>query len=194
MNAIFIYKIEGVSLSNKKIDEINSLATIKERINNIGLLNGSLAFDECENSILHNNLLVVDTDLPSILSRVIYLSYVLCEENIKIVVENLAIENFLGYNYQYHQPYYEYKLKRFLVDLANGMNSIDVWTGQIKSYNHLGFSASQDSTYNFNDYENYLLNNTKLETASGTRHGFGQIYEQDGALYFKLNLQIRFIR
>lgn len=48
--------------------------------------------------------------------------------------------------------------------------------------------------YNRNEFEDYLLNNTKLETASSTRHDFGTIYKQNGDLFFKLNLQIRFIK
>ena len=46
--------------------------------------------------------------------------------------------------------------------------------------------------YNKNKFEDYLFNNTRLETASSTRHEFGSIYKQDGLYYFKLNLQIRF--
>lgn len=48
--------------------------------------------------------------------------------------------------------------------------------------------------YNKNEFEDYLLNNTKLETASSSRHGFGEIYEKNGSVYIKLNLQIRFIK
>ena len=40
----------------------------------------------------------------------------------------------------------------------------------------------------------YLLNNTKLDTASSSRHGFGEIFEENGELYFNLNLQIRFTK
>jgi type II restriction enzyme len=47
--------------------------------------------------------------------------------------------------------------------------------------------------YNRNEFENYLIANTKLETASSSRHDFGTIYEKNGQLYFKLNLQIRFL-
>jgi len=46
--------------------------------------------------------------------------------------------------------------------------------------------------YNSNQFEDYLFANTKLETASSTRHDFGKIYEDNGQIYFKLNLQIRF--
>ena len=46
--------------------------------------------------------------------------------------------------------------------------------------------------YNRNEFEDYLFANTKLETASSTRHEFGKIYEENDQFYFKLNLQIRF--
>jgi len=48
--------------------------------------------------------------------------------------------------------------------------------------------------YNKNEFEDYLYNNTKLETASSSRHKFGTIYETNGKLYFNLNLQIRFLK
>ncbi|NBV92655.1 MAG: HpaII family restriction endonuclease, partial [Flavobacteriia bacterium] len=43
-------------------------------------------------------------------------------------------------------------------------------------------------------FEDYLVANTKLDTASTTRHEFGAIYQEQGAYYIKLNLQIRFIK
>ena len=41
--------------------------------------------------------------------------------------------------------------------------------------------------------KNYLFEHIKLDTPSTTRHRFGKLYlENDGELYFKLNLQLRF--
>lgn len=48
--------------------------------------------------------------------------------------------------------------------------------------------------YNTNEFEDYLLNNTKLETASSNRHDFGILYEENENYFFKLNLQIRFVK
>ena len=47
--------------------------------------------------------------------------------------------------------------------------------------------------YNQNDFEDYLFKNTKLETASTSRHKFGFVYEENGQQFFNLNLQIRFL-
>ncbi len=43
-----------------------------------------------------------------------------------------------------------------------------------------------------NEFENYLFANTKLETASSSKHKFGEVYEENGEFFIKLNLQIRF--
>ena len=36
--------------------------------------------------------------------------------------------------------------------------------------------------------------NTKFETASTSKHDFGNIYEENGKHYLKLNMQVRFIK
>lgn len=47
--------------------------------------------------------------------------------------------------------------------------------------------------YDRNLFEDYLYENTKLETPSMSRYEFASVYKaEDGNLYFKLNLQIRF--
>jgi hypothetical protein len=74
-----------------------------------------------------------------------------------------------------------------------------VWTGQYDATGgYLIIKENGDvlcyHIYNRNEFENYLFNNTKLDTASSSRHDFGTVYEENGELYFKLNLQIRFIK
>ena len=41
-------------------------------------------------------------------------------------------------------------------------------------------------------FEKYLLDNTKLERGSTSRHGFASLYKEDGKIYMNLNLQVRF--
>ena len=47
--------------------------------------------------------------------------------------------------------------------------------------------------YDMDDFKDYLINNTKFETASTGRHKFGMLYRQGDELFFNLNLDIRFI-
>jgi len=84
-----------------------------------------------------------------------------------------------------------------LTDIALGMTPSKVWSGIYDATG--GYLIVKENgdvlcyhIYNRNHFEDYLFNNTKLETASSTRHEFGNLYEKNGQFYFKLNLQIRF--
>ena len=46
--------------------------------------------------------------------------------------------------------------------------------------------------YNRDFFEQYLLDNTILERASTSRHEYMSLYEEDGEMFIKMNLQVRF--
>jgi type II restriction enzyme len=113
------------------------------------------------------------------------------------LVARIAKNNPLHFDAENKHKFYEYKIKRFLTDVALGMMPSKVWTGQYDATG--GYLIVKENgdilcyhIYNRNKFEDYLLNNTKLETASSSRHKFGKIYEENGVLYFNLNLQVRF--
>jgi HpaII restriction endonuclease len=80
-----------------------------------------------------------------------------------------------------------------LTHLILGMNPIKVWTGMYDT-EASNLNEREKATFlsNRSQFEDYLFANTKLETASSTKHDFGKVYEENGNFYFKLNLQIRF--
>ena len=198
----FIYKIHGVLLSKASMDEINAIdstSKIKDRLTKITSQGRSLSFLKVENSIFSNNLTLIDSALPAILAEIVYLFYASSHTSLGALVEETSIKNPLHFDGNFNHPFYFYKIKRFLTDVALGMMPSKVWTGALEATG--GYLVVKDDgeilsyhIYNRNDFEDYLLNNTKLETASSTRHEFGQIYEENGSQFLKLNLQIRFIR
>ncbi len=198
----FIYRIDGAKLSVEKIEEINSIdnrSKIKDRIEQIKENNGSLKFIKTESSIFGNNLTLIDSSLCPILSEILYHFYTSTHSKMVDLVNEISKRNPLKYDLTANHPFYEYKIKRFLTDIALGMMPSKVWTGELDATGgYLVVKGSGDilcyHIYNRNEFENYLLNNTKLETASSTKHGFGSIYEIDNQQYFNLNLQIRFIK
>ena len=106
-------------------------------------------------------------------------------------------ENPLNFDTTNKHLFYSYKIKRFLTDIALGMMPSKVWTGEYDATGgYLIVKADGEilcyHIYNKNEFENYLLASTKLDTASSSKHRFGEIYEENGELFFKLNLQIRF--
>lgn len=198
----FIYKIEGSNLTDNDIVEINSINTgskIKERIEKIKEHLGDLKFTKTESLTFSNNLTLIDSALPQILSEMLYSFFTSGFSKTVDLVNEISKKNPVGYNLESHHPFYSYKIKRLLTDIALGMMPSRVWTGQLDATGgHLVVKEGGEvlcyHIYNRNEFEDYLLSNTKFETASSTRHDFGVIYKEEDQLYFKLNLQIRFLK
>lgn len=197
----FVYKINGAKLTQNEMIEINSISTkskIKDRINEIKSKGGSFEFSQTQRAIFNNNLILIDSLLPQILSFVVLNFYSSNHSKIENLVQLTENENPLNFDTSNKHLFYSYKIKRFLTDIALGMMPSKVWTGEYDATGGYLIVKSDGEIlcyhiYNKNEFENYLLSNTKLDTASSSRHGFGMVYEEDGQLYFKLNLQIRFL-
>ena len=197
----FIYQISGFKGKDSDIKRINSIETknkIKDRLAEIIKLGGQFKFQGIEHGVFKNNLVLIDSMLPNILGELVK-SYYLTEYNsIRSLTEKMSKENPLNYDTQFSHAFYEYKIKRFLTDVALGMMPSKVWGGLYDATG--GYLVVKEDgdvlcyhIYNRNQFEDYLFHYTKLETASSKRHDFGTLYFQESQLKFKLNLQIRFL-
>ncbi len=196
----FCFKVSNLKIEHiKKINAISTSSKIKDRIKTIKELGGIFEFSNTEKQIFSNNLILIDSSLPKILSELVFNFYSDNKTKIKELVDNIEIQNPLNFDTSNHHQFYTYKIKRFLTDIALGMMPSKVWTGEYDATG--GYLVVKGNgeilcyhIYNKNEFENYLINNTKLETASSSRHDFGELFEKNGELYFKLNLQIRFLK
>lgn len=203
----FIFKVTGINYTDD-LEYINSLFVkkgeklsrdVKGRIKEILTRNGKLEFIKPENDIFGNNLTLIDSLLPKIVSEIVLDFFASNRSKLNELVEHIQVENPLNFDLSNNHKFYSYKIKRLLTDIALGMTPTKVWTGE---YHATGgyLIVKKDGEivcyhiYNKNEFENYLLNNTKLETSSTSRYEFGDLYLENGNLYFKLNLQIRFIK
>lgn len=196
----FIYQILGFKPTTDEVKFINNIDTkskIKDRVEEIKMRGGNFKFVAMENKIFNNNLVLIDSLLPNIVAEILKTYYTTTLNSIKDLTSHINIANPLNYDTQFSHTFYEYKVKRFLTDVALGMTPSKVWTGVYDANG--GYLIVKENgdvlcyhIYNKNQFEDYLFANTKLETASSTRHDFAQLYQVDGQYYFKLNLQIRF--
>lgn len=197
----FIYTIssfKGNISDIKRINAIDSRSKIKDRLSEILKLGGKIKYDSLDQDVFKNNLVLIDSLLPNILGEIVKHFYIGSKSTIKELTEIVNEKNPLGYDKQFSHSFYEYKIKRFLTDVALGMMPSKVWGGIYDATG--GYLVVKENgeilcyhIYNRNQFEDYLFENTKLETASSTRHDFGFLYEETGILNIKLNLQIRFI-
>jgi len=202
----FIFKISK-DINDLEVEKINSMivkrgkkesADLKGRAKSIYSNGSELIFFKAEKQIFSNNLILIDSKLPEILSQIVSEFYTSDKSKIVDLVERITLKNPLEFDTSNQHQFYEYKIKRFLTDIALGMMPSKVWTGHYDATG--GYLIVKENgdilcyhIYDKNEFEDYLFNNTKLETASSTRHKFGEIYKENNQLYFKLNLQIRFL-
>ena len=157
-----------------------------------------MKFISIESDVFSNNLVLIDSLLPNILAELIIKFFSSNQSSVNELTDEIKSMNPLDYDIQFSHLFYEYKIKRFLTDVALGMMPSKVWNG---IYDATGgyLIVKEDGEilcyhiYNRNQFEDYLFNNTKFETASSSRHDFGRIFTEKGELFIKLNLQIRFI-
>ncbi|MCL2006801.1 MAG: HpaII family restriction endonuclease [Treponema sp.] len=195
----FIYEVMGPGSID--ISEINSIETtpkIASRIAEIRRRGYKIVFEKIQSDTFQQNLQLIDSNLPSIISELLLIKYSTPgTASLSKTLDQLTKNNPLGYNLLQGHPFYEYKIKNFLTDSALGMTPSGIWTGKYNATGGIIIVKGNGEVvcyhiYNRNEFQDYLLNNTRLEQASTTRYGFGSLYEEKGKTYLKLNLQVRF--
>jgi len=195
----FKYKLPEV-VSDELIGEINNISTrskVKDRLTKVVAEIGKPVFVNLNSRMFKNNLVVIDSALPEILSNIVLKFYMSDLKTLDSLVDWIEEDNPLNFDVSDGHEFYRVKVKRFLTDVALGMMPSKCWSGQHDATGgYLIVKNDGDIVcyhlYNRNVFESYLLKNTKLETASTSRYEFGQIYKSSNDLQIDLNLQIRF--
>lgn len=192
----FIFEVTG--LTDAQAERINSIQTatkIMDRISTIASL-GTMKYKGLKSDNFAGNLMLIDTYMDAILAEMLMAYYRNSAKDCKTLVAQLEASNPLGYP---RKGIYQFKFKKFLCAIALGMMPSKAWDGCDEANG--GYVIVKDDgdvvayhLYNRDAFETYLLNNTKFERGSTTKHGFASLYTgEDGKRYINLNLQIRFI-
>lgn len=195
----FIYEVKG-NINDEVAEEFNSCSNLfKKRFEVLAEHNCKLEYYDTANEIFKNNLILIDGVLPQIVAYLLLAYYKDGCSTTLSAINKITADNPLGYNLKSGHPFYNYKFKKFLTECALGMLPSKVWDGTADANG--GYIIVREDgevlcyhLFNRNEFENYLLNNTKFETASTSRHEFGTIYRENAKYFIKLNLQVRFIK
>lgn len=117
----FIYKVNKLYLTAKQISEINAIDTrskIKDRIEKLKAFKGKLQFESPESSVFENNLVLIDSALPKIISEIVFLFFTSNFSKTSDLVTEISKTNPLGYNLENNHPFYSYKIKRFFTSVV----------------------------------------------------------------------------
>jgi hypothetical protein len=199
----FVYEVSNIS--DDQIEHFNGIESkekIKDRMRYLNDIGARVNFIDLNQTAqggetFKNNLMFIDTRMPEILGWFVKASYDEDIKDCKQLVRVLEQFNPLGYSLQLRGKIYGYKIKKVLSNIATSMIPAKPWNGK-ESANGGCIIVRKDGSvltyylYNRDMFEDYLLNNTKLERGSTRRHKYGSIYADGVRNFLKLNLQIRF--
>jgi DNA (cytosine-5)-methyltransferase 1 len=194
-NTNFIFEI--LNLQSNCIDDVNNINTrtkLKDRIEKIQALGGCFKFKKIETESMEYNLSMVDSLIPKITSKMLLEFYLNRTNTVSSNLENIFNN---GNTFGTDLMSLQVKVKRLLVSILLGFFAGKKWNGNYISNGtiivkntgeQVGFHIIDKSSL-----EDYLFENIKFDTPSTTRHRYGNlILENDGKIYFKLNMQLRF--
>lgn len=194
-NTNFVYKVRN--LSSELLDEINSINTktkLKDRISAIYQQGGYLEFDCIEQTTMGYNLDLVDSIMPKLAAMMLLEFH---KNRTNTIDENLR--SIFAQNSELFGTDLDglrIKVKKLLVAILLGFFAGSKWNGQYLANGTIVVkSDGSQLAYHITDLaslENYLYENIRFDTPSTTRHRYGSLIAENGNLYFKLNLQLRF--
>ena len=180
----FKFNIVGRQLSISQIKMINNISgrsKAKKRVRELQNLSCMFDFIKVESPMFSNNLILIDSYLPEILSCLVLRFYLGSKPNTSALIRDIEEDNLLNFDTSNHHPFYHHKVKRLFNHISLGMLPSKLWEGNNSLYEEIKLG-------------NTIINNTKFEEVLNPQHNFGSIYSENGKLYMNLNLQIRLIK
>jgi type II restriction enzyme len=195
----FIFRIVESDNVSEDIESFNGALTVRDKAKHIYGSGGNLEYLGMSSEGFRKNLRKIDSNFPEIIAEIIKHYYNGKGPKVSDLVNYISEDTEFCSKLDLNKSDFIFKVKRFLSDVALGMTPKKEWDGYAKA--HGGYVIVKENgevvcyhIYNRDEFEEYLYNNTKLDTPSTTRHKFGDVYEEKGEKKIKYNLQIRFIK
>lgn len=181
------FKIDGKG----KPPTFDRVSSVKGNIEELRRLGFKLSFQHFDSPTFAASLKTIDSNLPEYLSEVL-LAYTHSGTTKMQKICNIAFPESDPDSQLKTQ-----KIKKFLSAASMGLKAATVWSGYPEDFGGMLLVKRDGDVlfyhlYNMRKFEEYLFNNLRFETPSATRHGFGQVYQESGKYFIKLNLQIRY--
>lgn len=193
----FTYKVTGHKLTNDEINTFHDFKKFKDKFDFLASIGADIEFVETDNKTLDFNLKMVMTEMPAVFAEMIKYYYQGKSHSISELTDMVAEAGMIST--LDNKVFLRHKSKEMLTNIALGMVPNTLWTGDYEATG--GYIIVKDDgdvvcyhIYNHNAFKNYMYANTRFDTPSKSKHGFGSIYEVDGQQYLKLNVQIRFVK
>ena len=188
----FLYEIEGIPANDiNKLNEIDGILDLLAELKN---RNANLVFACCCSNTFACNLEAIDTNAEKIIGELLKVHYLEQKKSVAEATEDLISTNPL----KLRKPdTYKIVVKRLLEVVALGMTPGTEWNGETDNTSGIIIVKPDGDmvtyhVYNRDAFKQYLYLSTLFDRPSRTRHQYAKLFEQDGKVYMKLAIQIRF--
>lgn len=179
----FTFKLVGNKVSDSEIEKFHEFKKFSDKFDYLKTLETDIEYIETDNKTLEFNLKMVTSEMPVIFAELMKNYYQgkanMLSELIEIISDTSVVDTLDN------KTYLEHNIKDMLTNIALGMVPNTLWTGNYEVTG--GYIIVKDDgdvvcyhIYNRNAFRNYMLKNTRFDTPSKSKHGFGSIYEVDG--------------
>jgi len=163
----------------------------------------NIQFECVENKVFEQNLKMIDTEFPWILSTILKHAYIQQETGLGLLLDSpdliSEIASRLALPETMTRILIRHKIKDLLRQSALGMMPSKPWGGEVEAHGGWIIVRNDGSVIcyhlaNDDEFREFLLGASKIETPSTSRHEAGYVYrqEEDGSPALNLSLQIRF--
>lgn len=195
----FIYEVKSFKGSVSEVNAIRTRAQIRDRVKKISESGGVFEYVGVSNKQFNSNMKMIDTALPEFIAQMLLDFFSNARRTVADLTKELSENEKMKQRFALSLTDYEYKIKNLLDASALGMVPSKSWDGFSKA--HGGYIIVKENgdvvcyhLYNRDEFRSYLYENTKFDTPSTSKYEYGELYEENGRLFFKLNLQIRFLK
>jgi type II restriction enzyme len=195
----FIYEIKGFNGDISTVNEIETKSQIRDRVRKITDMGGFFEFIDVSNEQFGTNMKMIDTALPEFMAQMLLNFFSNSHRTVADLTADLSKNENIVKKFGLSLTNHEYKIKNFLDAIALGMVPSKPWDGFLKA--HGGYIVVKENgdvvcyhLYNRDEFRSYLYENTRFDAPSTTRYEYGKLYKEKGKIFFKLNLQIRFLK
>lgn len=194
----------GVRFPNPTVNKINAIETDNEVLDRIGMierLGGQLKFNDAADKIFRSNLNMIDLHFPRVLGEMARLLFLEDINRVSDLTERIKEINPLKIKDELIRKhgYYEYKMKEFLLSLANGMRPAKLYNGTESAVG--GFLLMNPDGEILCYYKgerqvfaDFLYNNTRFLKGNLQKDHYGYLERENGLYYFKLNFKVAFVK
>lgn len=202
--ANFKFEQTGVKFATPTVNKINAFGEendVTGRMLMIERLGGVLKYSDVADKVFRSNLSMIDLHMGRLLGEMVRLMWLDGITKVNELTEELKKLNPLKIKDELitKHGFYEYKVKEFLLALAQGMRPAKLYNGTDSAIAGFLFVNGEGEVMGYQrafrqTFADFLFNNSRLEKGSTEKDKYGYLERENGVYYFKLNLKIGLLK